>query len=92
MKDYRKIINDNLCDYEFIVEIIGDYFEKLNKNPSIKLTKYDYTIKYWKEFEKRFLEIKHDDKRESLVKLLVLSIISHCTLINDIKEASNLCN
>ena len=92
MKDYRKIINDNLCDYEFIVEIIGDYFEKRNKNPSIKLTRYDYTIKYWKEFEKKFLEIKHDDKRESLVKLLVLSIISHCTLINDIKEASNLCN
>ena len=90
MKDYRKIINDNLCDYEFITEVIGDYFDKCKENPNAKLSKYDYTIKYWSEFEDKFSEIKHDEKRESLVKLLVLSIISHRSLINDIKEASNL--
>lgn len=90
IKEYRKIINDNLCDYEFVIEVIGDYCEKQEQNCYAKLSKYDYTTKCWNNFETKFSKITHPKKRESLVKLLILSIISQRSLIDDIKEASNL--
>lgn len=89
-QQYRKTISTNVCDYEFYVEVIGDFLSKRKSASSTSIYKYDFVKGEWKGYEARFMAISNTETREALIKLLLLTLITQRGKINEIKAATNL--
>lgn len=89
-QDFREIINRNTYDYEFISAIIADYLPKKNLASDQSSYKYAYVRSEWKKYEEPFSVIKNSETREAVIKLLLLTVIMQRSIINSIKEATNL--
>lgn len=87
---YRRTISANICDYEFYAGVIGDFLSKRKTASNSASYKYDFVKDEWKGYEARFTAISNAETRESLIKLLLLTIITQRGKINEIKEATNL--
>lgn len=89
-QEFRKIINDSTFDYEFIVQVLGDYFDKRITVTNKADYKYEFTKNEWQSYEKEFVHINNVRKRQALIKILLLTIITQNEKINQIKGAANL--
>lgn len=89
-QQYRKTISANVCDYEFYAEVIGDFLSKRKLAKNTAAYKFDFVKDEWKSYEARFAAISNAETREALIKLLLLTIITQRSKINEIKEATNL--
>jgi hypothetical protein len=89
-QNFREIISQNVYDYEFYSGVLGDFLIKrrLSSNPATY--KFEYVRNEWKEYEPQFNTIRNAEVREALIKLLLLTVITQRTKINDIKGAANL--
>jgi hypothetical protein len=89
-QEFRNIINRQVCDYEFVGKVIGDFLHKqglqLNKNQY----KYQYVREEWQQYEDDFACVSDSEKREALIKLILLTLITRRRKINKIKEAAAL--
>lgn len=52
--------------------------------------KYEYVKNEWKQYERSFATVEDCDKREALIKLILLTIIKRRDKFRQIKEAANL--
>ena len=52
--------------------------------------KYEYVKSEWKQYEQDFETITDSYKREAVIKLLLLTVITRRTKIKQIKEAAKL--
>lgn len=91
-QEYREIINRQMCDYEFVAEVTGDFLFKRQQQVSKSQYKYQYVKDEWKNYEQHFSLIKDEEKREALIKLILLTVITRRKKIDRIREAANLCN
>jgi hypothetical protein len=89
-QQYRKTINGYVCDYEFYAEIVGDFLSKRKTATNTANYRFEFVKNEWKEYESKFLAISNVETREALTKLLLLTIITKRSKINEIKEATNL--
>ncbi len=90
IQEFRKTINRNASDYEFISEVVGDYLTKRNMLSDKSNFKYTYVKNEWNNYENQFLFILDQEKREALIKMLLLTVITQRSKINSIKEAASL--
>ena len=89
-QEFRKTIYEATCDYEFIANILGDYFEK-HKNALDKTNyRYEFTKNEWQNYEGAFIRISNTDKRQAIIKILLLTIITRNAILDQIKKAVNL--
>ena len=89
-QEFREVINRQICDYEFVAEVTGDFLYKRNQQVKSNQYRYTYVKEEWKNYEHYFNVIKDEEKREALIKLILLTIITRRSKINRIKEAANL--
>ena len=89
-QDFRETIYETTCDYEFIVQVLGDYLVKRKTAVDKKNYKYEFTKNEWRNYEKEFIRIVDAEKRQALVKILILTIITRNSKLNRIKKAVNL--
>ncbi|MBQ2922048.1 MAG: hypothetical protein IJE60_03000 [Tyzzerella sp.] len=89
-QEFREVINRQICDYEFVAEVTGDFLYKRNQQVKSNQYRYTYVKEEWKNYEHYFNVIKDEEKREALIKLILLTIITRRNKINRIKEAANL--
>jgi len=89
-QDFRKIIYETTCDYEFIVQVLVDYLEKRKYAVDKSNYKFEFTKNEWQNYERGFISIDNADKRQALIKLLILTIIIRNDKLNHIKKAVNL--
>lgn len=89
-QQYRKMINANICDYEFYAEVLGDFLLKRQSASNAAAYKFDFVKSEWKFYEERFGVISNTETREALIKLLLLKVITQRSKINEIREATNL--
>ncbi len=90
VQEYRGVIDRHICDYSFASKVTGDYLQKRNLAPDQNVYKYEYVKEEWKQYEQDFSAIKSSAKREALIKLLLLTIITRRGKIKKIKEAAGL--
>ena len=89
-QEFRNIINRQICDYEFVAEVTGDFLYKRSMETVTSGYKYKYVKCEWKQYEDRFSSIKDEEKKEALIKLILLTIITRRGKIEKIKEAVSL--
>jgi hypothetical protein len=89
-QDFRKTIYETTCDYEFIAQVLGDYLVKRKTAIDLANYKYEFTKNEWKNYEQGFMQINNENKRQALIKILILTIITRNEKINQIKKAVNL--
>lgn len=89
-QQFRETIYNKVCDYEFFSEVIGDFLSKRNQVSNKATYKYDFVKNEWKNYETQFSAITNAENREALIKLLLLTVITQRSKINDIREATNL--
>lgn len=89
-QEFRNIINRQICDYEFVAEVTGDFLYKRSLETSKSGYKYKYVRNEWKQYEAHFSFIKDEEKKEALIKLILLTIITRRNKIEKIKEAVSL--
>lgn len=89
-QEFRNIINRQICDYEFVAEVTGDFLHKRSMETTQSGYKYKYVKFEWKQYENRFCSIMDRKKREALIKLILLTIITRRAKIEKIKEAVSL--
>ena len=89
-QEFRKTIYENTYDYEFIAQVIGDFLDKRKMVLDKTDYKYEFTKNEWQNYEKEFIHIKNADKRQAVIKIMLLTIITRNAIINRIKEAANL--
>lgn len=90
VQEFRNTISEKTCDYQFITEVLADYREKKKTAAGTGTYKYDFTNSEWKTYENKFARILSAEKREALVKILLLTIITHNMTIQNIKEVTKL--
>ena len=89
-QEFRDIINRQVCNYEFVAEVIGDFLYKRNQKSNHSQYKYIYVKEEWNNYEQYFDFINDSEKKEALIKLILLTIITKRSKINRIKEATKL--
>jgi len=89
-QEFRKVIYESTCDYEFIAQVLGDYLDKRKTIADTTNYKYTFTKDEWQNYEKEFASITNAEKRQALVKILLLTIITRNSIIDQIKGAANL--
>ena len=89
-QEFRKTIYETTCDYEFIAQVLGDFIDKRKTSNDKANYKYEFIKNDWRNYENDFTNITNDEKRQALVKILLLTIITRNNIINDIKTAVNL--
>jgi len=89
-QEFKRTIYEAICDYEFIAQVLGDYIDKRKATNDKINFKYEFTRNEWQNYEKDFSHITNMDKRQALVKILLLTIIMRNTKISQIKAAVNL--
>jgi hypothetical protein len=90
IQDFRTTIYKTTCDYEFIVQVLVDYLEKRKYAVDKANYKYEFTKSEWQNYEQGFISIDNAYKRQALIKILILTIITRNDKINHIKKAVNL--
>jgi hypothetical protein len=90
IQDFRKIIYETTCDYEFIVQVLVDYLEKRKYATDKAGYKFEFTKNEWQNYEQGFISIDNVGKRQALIKILILTIITRNDKLNHIKKAVNL--
>ena len=89
-QSYRRIINQEICDYQFCSKVIGDFIRLQKSSLSQRQYKYQFVKEEWKNYEDDFLIIKDSEEREAIIKLILLTIITSRYKIQQIKEATQL--
>jgi hypothetical protein len=89
-QEFRKLITENTYDYEFISEVLGDYFFKLRNSDDKVNFKYEFTKNEWQNYEERFIHVSDEKIRQALIKILILTIILQNSKLSKIKSAANL--
>ena len=89
-QEFKRIIDGNICDYEFIGQVLGDYYDKCTTITDKTNYKYEFTRSEWHNYENEFSYISNNEKRQALIKILLLTIITQYNTINDIKKKVNL--
>jgi hypothetical protein len=89
-EEFRKTIYETTCDYEFIAQILGDFIDKRKIAADTANYKYEFTKNEWQNYENEFISIRNVEKRQALIKILLLTIITRNNKINQIKTAVNL--
>ena len=89
-QEYRNIIDRRVCDYPYSSKITGDFLQKRNLVSDQNSYKYEYVKSEWKQYEQDFETITDSYKREAVIKLLLLTVITRRTKIKQIKEAAKL--
>jgi len=89
-QDFRKTIYETTCDYEFIVQVLVDYLGKRQTVEDRANYKYEFTKNEWQNYEQGFMGIENAKKRQALIKIFVLTIITRNEKLNQIKKAVNL--
>ena len=89
-QEFKKTIYETTCDYEFISQVLGDFLDKRKSSSDIANYKYEFTKNEWQNYEKDFFHIKDLEKRQALIKILLLTIITRNNKISQIKTAVNL--
>ena len=90
-QEFRRIISNKICNYEFIAQVLADYREKKKNIKGDATYKYEFTKNEWRNYENEFaLLINNKEKREALIKTILLTVIIHNATIQEIKEAANL--
>lgn len=89
-QEFRGIINNQICDYAFVAGVIGDFLCKRESVAEKNTYKYEHVRQEWKVYEDLFLFVKEKDKREALIKIILLTAITRRNKIDKIKEAANL--
>jgi len=88
-QEFRQMIDINVCDYQLITQILTDYSEK-----KTAMHKADYKFKFteeeWKNYEQNFTCITNVEKREAVIKFVLLTIIEKISTIQNIKDAAGL--
>ena len=90
VQEYRNIIDRRVCDYPYSSKITGDFLQKRNLVSDHNSYKYEYVKSEWKQYEQDFETITDSYKREAVIKLLLLTVITRRTKIKRIKEAAKL--
>lgn len=90
LQEYRTVIDRHICDYSFASKVAGDFLQKRNLVFDTSNYKYEYVRNEWKQYEPDFCTIKDSYKREALIKLLLLTVITRRRKIKQIKEAAKL--
>ena len=90
VQEYRNIIDRHVCDYPYSSKITGDFLQKRNCVSDHNNYKYEYVKTEWMQYEQDFETITDSDKREALIKLLLLTVITRRSKIKKIKEAAKL--
>lgn len=89
-QEFRNIINRQICDYEFVAEVTGNFLYKRSLEKEAGGYKYKYVKCEWEQYKEYFSSIKDEVKREALIKLVLLTIITRRGKIEKIKEAVSL--
>ena len=89
-QDFRKTIYETTCDYEFIVQVLVDFLDKRKTAVDIANYKYEFTKNEWHNYEKWFIRIDNAEKRQALIKIIILTIITRNNKLNQIRKAVNL--
>lgn len=89
-QEFRNIINLHTYDYEFVAEVAGDYLHKRELQKEKTNYKYEYVKNEWQNYKSTFSEIDNEEKKEAIIKLILLTIITRKSKINRIREAANL--
>jgi len=89
-QDFRRTIYETTCDYEFIVQVLVDYLEKRKYVSDKASYKFEFTKNEWQNYEQGFISIDNVRKRQALIKILILTIITRNDKLNLIKKAVNL--
>jgi hypothetical protein len=87
---FKRTIYESTCDYEFIVQVLGDYLIKRKTTKDTINYKYEFTKNEWQNYEQGFTHINNVEKRQALIKILILTIITRNDKLNQIKKAVNL--
>jgi hypothetical protein len=87
---FREIINSQTYDYEFVSEIIGEFLYKRENVVDKNSYKYEFVKSEWQKYENYFLFVQERDKREALIKIILLTIIIRRNKIDSIRKATNL--
>lgn len=89
-REFYDTIYRSTCDVEFVISVLGEYNYQREYVENKKAFKLQFIQKNWKKYEHFFTFIYDSEKREALIKLLLLKIINGKSKINHIKEATNL--
>ncbi|MCH5250389.1 MAG: hypothetical protein J1E98_10665 [Lachnospiraceae bacterium] len=89
-QDFRDIINRQECDYEFVAGVLGDFLCKKNQQTDQGPYKYTYVKDEWTRYEPYFEFVKDIEKKEALIKFILLAIITKRSKIDKIREAAKL--
>jgi len=89
LMEFSKIINERICDYEFITKIVGDYLTKLQSSNNNNYI-YEFIEKEWQNYEIQFLYLSDEVKRKALTKILIFLVIRRHRIIMKATEAANL--
>lgn len=90
IREYRIVINTRAYDYSFSSGVVGDFLMKRKNAQDKNNYKYEYVKNEWKQYERSFATVEDCDKREALIKLILLTIIKRRDKFRQIKEAANL--
>ena len=90
LQEYRGVIDRHICDYPFSSRVSGDFLQKREHITDQNDFKYEYVKQEWQQYEQFFITISDASKREALIKLILLTIITRRQKIKKIKEAANL--
>ena len=90
MEKFRETLNRNLCDYEFVSGVAGDFLNKSLHAPDMRSYRYEYVKNEWMQYEEQFSAIEDREEREAVIKLLMLTVIVRRQKIWKIKGAANL--
>ena len=90
IQEYRYIIDRRVCDYTYLSKITGDFLQKRNLVIYKENYKYEYVKSEWRQYEQDFETITDSWKREAVIKLILLTVITRRHKIKQIKDAANL--
>lgn len=89
-QQYRKIINSNDLDFQFVTGVMHDYTIERQSAVNKAMFKYEFIKNNWDKYVFKFSSVKDETIKEDLTKFTMLSIIEKRTVIARIKEAANL--
>lgn len=92
VQQYRDLINQRACEYDFTSALLGEYNTQKAKVDSANRAnfKYDYVNNNWQQYEEAFNQIEDDEIRMAVTKLTLLTIIIKAAKLDRIHKAANI--
>jgi hypothetical protein len=89
-QEFTRMIYEATCDYQFITNVLADYREKKKYATDKANYKFEFTKNEWQNYQEDFARITNSEKREAVIKIIILTIITHISIIQQIKDAAGL--